>query len=176
MAIEIINVGAAPNDATGDPLRTAFQKINNNFAFLTQSSWNLAEAVTIDGTPNQIIFEYPANIFTQGMFQVKSYNPDNNDSQDSMLQVHVSNDYSNVKFGAYGTTFFGNNVCTYDMAINSGNVQINITPFANVTLNHFLCYQISWIGSLGLGSSIISEDDKNLITEQGSNVFITTEN
>ena len=32
MALELINVGAAPNDGTGDPLRTAYQKCNNNFA------------------------------------------------------------------------------------------------------------------------------------------------
>jgi hypothetical protein len=31
MARQNINVGSAPNDSTGDPLRTAFQKINSNF-------------------------------------------------------------------------------------------------------------------------------------------------
>jgi hypothetical protein len=34
MARQNINVGSAPNDSTGDPLRTAFQKINNNFTDL----------------------------------------------------------------------------------------------------------------------------------------------
>jgi hypothetical protein len=34
MAIEIINVGTVPNDGTGDPLRTAYQKCNSNFAEL----------------------------------------------------------------------------------------------------------------------------------------------
>lgn len=32
MALEVINLGAAPNDGTGDPLRTAYQKCNTNFA------------------------------------------------------------------------------------------------------------------------------------------------
>lgn len=32
MALEIINVGASPNDGTGDPIRTAYIKCNNNFA------------------------------------------------------------------------------------------------------------------------------------------------
>ena len=31
MSQQIINVGSAPNDGTGDPLRTAYQKINSNF-------------------------------------------------------------------------------------------------------------------------------------------------
>lgn len=34
MTIQTINVGAAPNDGTGDPLRTAMQKSNSNFVEL----------------------------------------------------------------------------------------------------------------------------------------------
>ena len=32
MALEVINVGSAPDDGTGDPLRTAYIKCNTNFA------------------------------------------------------------------------------------------------------------------------------------------------
>lgn len=34
MAKEVINVGSAPNDGTGDPIRTAYIKCNNNFGEL----------------------------------------------------------------------------------------------------------------------------------------------
>lgn len=34
MAQQTINVGAAPNDGTGTPLRTAFQYTNSNFSEL----------------------------------------------------------------------------------------------------------------------------------------------
>lgn len=34
MAMQTINVGAAGNDGTGDPLRTAYQKANANFSEL----------------------------------------------------------------------------------------------------------------------------------------------
>lgn len=34
MAQEIINIGAAPNDGLGDPIREAFAKCNNNFTEL----------------------------------------------------------------------------------------------------------------------------------------------
>jgi hypothetical protein len=34
MAIQVINVGTTPNDGTGDGLRTAYIKCNDNFAFL----------------------------------------------------------------------------------------------------------------------------------------------
>jgi hypothetical protein len=175
MAIELVDVGAEPNDATGDPLRTAFQKINNNFVYMEQSASNIADAVTLDDTPNQVIFSYSANAFTQALFQIKSYNEDNNDSQNVLLQAQLSNDGSTVKFSGYGTSFFGNNVCTYDMTVNSGNVQILVSPLDDVVLNHFISYQVTWTGSLGLGSPIASETQGDLITEYG-NAFITTEN
>ena len=38
MAQQIINVGTAPNDGLGDPLRTAFTKTNNNFSQLFATS------------------------------------------------------------------------------------------------------------------------------------------
>ena len=34
MARQSINIGSAANDGTGDPLRTAFDKINDNFTEL----------------------------------------------------------------------------------------------------------------------------------------------
>lgn len=34
MAQQIINIGSAPNDGTGDPLRVSFQKANSNFSEL----------------------------------------------------------------------------------------------------------------------------------------------
>jgi len=37
MTVQVINVGAVPNDHTGDPERTAFQKINTNFSGLSNS-------------------------------------------------------------------------------------------------------------------------------------------
>jgi hypothetical protein len=40
MAQENINVGAAANDGTGDPLRTAYIKTNNNFTELYNNLTN----------------------------------------------------------------------------------------------------------------------------------------
>lgn len=42
MAQQIINVGAAPNDDTGDPFRTAFIKVNDNFTELYASVGGIA--------------------------------------------------------------------------------------------------------------------------------------
>lgn len=42
MTRQVINIGANPNDGSGDPLRVAFEKINNNFAELYGFSGNNA--------------------------------------------------------------------------------------------------------------------------------------
>lgn len=55
MAYEIINIGTAPNDGTGDPLRTAFSKTNANFAYqincvsVSSSSYSTSNATNYVG-------------------------------------------------------------------------------------------------------------------------------
>lgn len=59
MSQQIINVGALPNDGTGDPLRTAYQKINNNFTQIF-GTWMVAQDINVDldfGT-----FTAPSNV------------------------------------------------------------------------------------------------------------------
>ena len=71
MAQEVINIGPAPNDGLGDPLRTAFAKTNNNFTQLFStagitgiangsSNVNIPQAngnvvISSAGTPNVLI-------------------------------------------------------------------------------------------------------------------------
>jgi hypothetical protein len=57
MAQQTINIGAAPNDNTGDPLRTAFNKANSNFTELynlTRTQRSVTSAITVVAT-DQII-------------------------------------------------------------------------------------------------------------------------
>jgi hypothetical protein len=39
MTQQIINIGTSPNDTTGDPLRTAFGKVNANFTELYNNNY-----------------------------------------------------------------------------------------------------------------------------------------
>jgi len=48
MAKQTINIGAAPNDGTGDPIRTAFDKANDNFDELYSFDASLGTAATTD--------------------------------------------------------------------------------------------------------------------------------
>lgn len=172
---EYINIGAYPNDGTGDPLRVAFEKINNNFSNLFSTTYNASEAITTGTTPNQVILENPANTFMQGTFIIKSYNPNNIDMQNITLSAAITNDQSDVKFTGYATTFNGNAVCTYDMDVYNNYVRVLINPLSNVELKHYISYQItnsSIVEGLTLeldgypsGSVLGTEDDLDIITE-----------
>lgn len=66
MAIETVNIGSLPNDGTGDPLRTAFNKLNTNFLNITADG---GDEITVtdpttstDGTLNDAL----ANIYASG--------------------------------------------------------------------------------------------------------------
>lgn len=144
MAQEIINIGTSPNDGAGDPLRVAFQKINNNFTQLFSSGYLTYQATTLDNTPDQVIFEVPANMFTQATFQINSANPNTNDSQNITISASIKNDASDVKWTGFAATFTGNAVTSYDVVVDtlSSNVQIRVNPLVNSTLNHFISAQV----------------------------------
>ena len=54
---EVINVGETANDGAGDPLRTAFQKINYNFELVNQTGVFTADGYSDGMTQGQVIFE-----------------------------------------------------------------------------------------------------------------------
>lgn len=172
---EIVNVGALPNDGEGDPLRVAFQKINNNFSnlFLVTSVSTIEYTV---GNTIQSISQYPSANFTHATYHVRSSNPANSNSQDIMIQAQINNSNNAVKFTAYGTTFIGNAVCRYDMGISNGNVVLYVEPLANVTLQHFVTSQITWVGENILGLSIALDGyAEGSVMNTENNITVTTE-
>lgn len=172
---EYINIGAYPNDGTGDPLRVAFDKINNNFSNLFAVTYNTTQVITTGLTPNQVILETPAATFMQGSFTIRSYDPNNNDMQNITLSASITNNANNVKFTGYATTFDGNALCRYDMDVATDNVRILVNPIANVEIYHYISYQVTDSGAvtgpaIGLdgypsGSIMGTEDDLDIITE-----------
>ena len=143
---EYINVGVTPNDGLGDPLRTAFGKINNNFSKLFFTTVNSTSANTTGLTANQVIYEYPANAFTQGVFQIRSNNSAN--SQSITISAQIGNSNTSVKFTGYGLTLAGNAVTNYNMDVNSGNVRILVSPIANANISHFIASQVTYSGNI----------------------------
>jgi hypothetical protein len=64
MTIQTINIGAAPNDGSGDPLRTAFTKVNENFSELysrTYGCFHKLANITAPAASTVYSFDWYAN-------------------------------------------------------------------------------------------------------------------
>jgi len=172
---EYINVGATPNDGTGDPLRTAFEKINNNFSNLFYVGTVTSSTYSIGLTPNQVVFETPANMFSQASFQIRSSDTGRPDSQDITITAQISNDSSNVKYTGYGTTFFGNALTRYNMDVFDGNVRLMVNPIVDQVLLHFISAQITFIGDTENGLNIALDGYTDSVMDTEDEFEITTE-
>ena len=172
---EYINIGATPNDGLGDPLRVAFGKINNNFSNLFFTTVNTSNVYTSGLTQGQVIYEYPANRFTQGMFQIRSSDPGTPNSQDFTLSAQLTNNNEAVKFTGYAMTFAGTALTKYDMDVNNGNVRILANPIANTYILHFIASQVTFLGDPipgvdialnGYTSSVMGTEDNDIVTTE----------
>lgn len=174
--LEVVNTGALPNDGEGDPLRVAFQKINNNFANLWLTGFQTSNTYSIGNSPGQVIFSTPVSTFTQGLFQIKTFNPDTNDSEQISLSAQIYNNGSGVAYSGWGTTVVNTWLTTYKMDVDSGNVRILVDPLVDEVLLHFISSQVTFIGvgTPGLlleldgyvaGSVMSTEDSIDLTTE-----------
>lgn len=174
---EIINIGANPNDGSGDPLRVAFEKINNNFANLFQTFVNSTISYSFGNTAGQVIFETDANTFTEGQFYIKSTNGGTANSQSIQLFAQINNYHDDVKFSGYGSTFFGNPITGYDMDYDavSGNVRILVNPLVNDDLTHYIASQIMYAGPNVPGMYISPETGSNLSLATENPIPLTTE-
>ena len=173
---QIINIGTLPNDGEGDPLRLAFGKINNNFSNLFSTFVNTSNTYSTGNTAGQVLFETPANAFTQGQFYIRSNDPGTDDSQTIQLYAQINPAGDDVKFTGYGSTFFGNALARFDMDVLGGNVRILCDPLIDNSIFHFISSQIMFQGVPipgldiqldGFVDSVMStEDDFILATEE----------
>lgn len=164
---EFINVGATPNDGEGDPLRVAFQKINNNFSNLFFTTTNTFTTYTVGLDSNQVLCEIPVTSFTQGNFQIRSSDTTSPDNQGVMLSAQITNDNLDVKYTGYATTFSGNALTRYAMDVVAGNVRVLANPLVNDVLLHFIASQVTYIGdtATGLNLQLDGYPDSDMATE-----------
>lgn len=175
MTQEVINVGAAPNDGEGDPLRTAFQKINNNFTQLYSTGYFTSNAYSYGDTASQVIFETPVSTMTQAVFQINTNDLSNNDSENITLTAMLLTDGSDIKFNGHSTLFNGNVLTGYDMDIFDSNVRILVNPLVNTDMFHFISAQITWTGEYVPGLNLQVQDSSTFIDTEAE-LIIETEN
>jgi len=178
MTQEIINIGAQPNDGEGDPLRTAFEKVNNNFSQLYSTGFFTSSAYSVGLTADQVIFEAPVETFTQGIFQINSNDTLSTDTENITLNVSVINDGSGLKWNGHNTLFNGNVLTGYDMDIDivSSNVRILVNPIVDTTIFHFISAQITWTGVPVPGLVIQVDGSINTDLDTENNFNLETEN
>jgi hypothetical protein len=88
MSQQFINIGATPNAGLGDPIRTAFQKTNDNFSQL----FTIANVVAITGNGISVTGNVSGNYFIgNGAFL-----------------TGISSTYGNANVANYLPTFSGN--------------------------------------------------------------------
>ena len=174
---EYINIGETPNDGNGDPLRTAFYKINNNFSNLFLTSTTTSTAYTTGLSANQVIFEVPIARFYQGEFQIRSSDEGTPDMQDITLTASITNNLAGVRFSGHSTLFEGNAICRYDMDVSGSNVRVMINPLVNAYLEHFISAVITYpeaVVTVGVDIALDGYANGYLMgTEDG--VILTTE-
>lgn len=172
---QIINIGALPNDGEGDPLRVAFGKINNNFSNLFATFTNTSNSYSTGNTPGQVIFETPADEFTQGKFYIRSSDPDTDDSQTIELYAQINQAGDSVKFSGYGSTFFGNALARFDMDVAGGNVRVLCDPLVNTSLFHFVSSQVMFQGVDIPGIPLQLDGYVDSVVSTENNIVVSTE-
>jgi hypothetical protein len=122
MTLEYINIGQTPNDQTGDPLRTAFGKINNNFAQVFGASMpggpegavqfrttnNLSDITLLAGT--YVAVGYPSRIFTSTDLTI--WNQQSSPSSATALSI-INDGTQFIGVGTNGLVMTSNNGSTW---------------------------------------------------------------
>jgi len=151
MTFQSINIGSLANDGSGDPLRVAFGKVNNNFAELYSAAVLTTSVASTGNTISQIVYQVAANTFTQGTFQINSQQVGANNSQNVTLNVARNSGSNTVNHTAYSTLFSGNVIVSaYDVTISTttGNLQIALTPdSANLSNTSSLLHTVAYRAS-----------------------------
>jgi hypothetical protein len=124
MAQQIINVGAAANDGTGDGLRTAYIKVNENFSELYNTT--LAPTEIANGTSNVHVVASDGNVTV-------AVNGTSNIAVISAVGLDVTgNANATGNITAVGT-ITGNDLVATDLLTVGGTVASNLTPDGNGT-------------------------------------------
>lgn len=148
MSFETINVGDLPNDGTGDPVRVAFIKINNNFAQTTTLTSPAGPNGAIQLNLSTTVGNVTTNVF----------------SGSSNLQVIGSNlnlgfniiPMGNINIGALASPI--KNVYVSNTGFNVGNV--NITESNGVLSLGNVAIDTASFGNTAIASaSFTTEDD-----------------
>ena len=162
MAKQSISIGSSANDGTGDPLRTAFDKINDNFTELydvtgagtsnnVQISTNSIISTNVDGNiildPNgtgKVVLATATELrFTDHVDNAIPYV-----DADGDIQFSAAMTYSGTTVQLESVTIKDNEIGTAD-----SNSNLKINPAGTGTV-HFVIPEQSTVGSAGAAAAV----------------------
>lgn len=177
MAQEIINIGAAPNDQQGDPLRTAFTKVNNNFTQLF-AAMTSNSVIYSSGNANTVLFTFSAETFASGEIDIYTCNQVTGNSQSVTIDASTNLLSTGVKFTAHSTLFHGDPLTQYSMDIVGNLVTLYSEPLTTDLLTHYVASSVLIKPTVELGKAIALDGYPSagyaLVTE--NDLWLTTEN
>ena len=119
MSREVINVGAAPNDGQGDPIRTSFIKTNNNFGELYARAQENPPGTLIGSVGDQAgMYAYDSNYF---YYCYQDYDGS------SVIWAEIPNTVLDAIEIRNGTS-------TVSIPTANGNITVNVANVANVAV------------------------------------------
>lgn len=116
MAKQAINIGTTANDGTGDVIRTAFDKSNDNFNELYNVAGNLTLSALGSGTSFALDFS-AATTFTATASGAATFNF-SNALQGQVIDLVLSGNYA-ITFAETGSTFNKVGSTDYDGSTNN---------------------------------------------------------
>jgi hypothetical protein len=175
MAKQTIGIGSAANDGTGDPLRTAFSKVNDNFNEM-YSSFDMTGKLTVGNSTVNTTISNTSGIRTGNSSYITTVNSTSfqisNSSGIGTLTAATLSMGSNVV--ANTTTFLAGNSTWYSTANNNTVRVANATNSSNLTPAG-LAVGISVVNSttVAVGSNVVVNSSAVSIGNSVTNVVIT---
>lgn len=121
MAYELINVGELPNDGTGDPVRVAFIKINNNFVETSGTAAGLSPTGP-DGSLQFKVSETVGNVTISSFTGVANLALDGGNSRLNLGVNLIPLVANTISIGSASNTI--GNLYLSSTALRIGNVQV----------------------------------------------------
>ena len=122
MTQQLINVGSAPNDGSGDSLRDAFIKTNTNFSDIYGRIFEQA-TITTTSTTQTTLASFDSATYSSGKFLVQA----TQGTLKHVTEILVVHDGTTAIATEYGTLITSSSLFSIDVDINSGNVRILVT-------------------------------------------------
>ena len=142
-----VNVGTTANDGSGDDLRTAFIKVNDNFQYMGNTGFNAGNinvtgAINIAGTlTTNGVFNTSGAVVNTGY---QKYSPTAN------IAITANVDVSRIILTPTGTVVsFGANITLPNITTDGTTISIS----SNIAIEHLAVYG-QWLSSVSPGANL----------------------